>query len=142
MADQHPGDSDRDPEETRVAELLDRVRSQDATDAEREELALYVQDKPELSAQVERKRREGELGGTWLARVEADRRLAAAESTPLVKAERGLGLAMTIGGFALMPFAPLASVVGMIGGIGLLTWSFTRVRVRTFKDDPYRNVDK
>ena len=142
MADEYTGDPEGDPEARRVAELLRRVRSEQVTDAEREELALYVEERPELARRIEEEHQRRQLGGTWLARVEADQRLAAAESTPLVTAERGLGLVMTIGGFALMPMLPAVSLIGMIGGVGLLTWSFTRVRLKTYKHDPYRDIDK
>ena len=142
MANDPPDSHAPDPEEARVGELLQRVRADQASDAEREELALYVADRPELAPRVQQQQQAAQLGGTWLARVEADRKLAEAESTPLVKAERGLGLAMTIGGFALLPVMPAASVIGMLGGAALLTWSYTRVRLKTFKDDPYRDIDK
>lgn len=139
-----------DPEATRVAELLTRTQSGTASEAEREELAMYLEDRPDLAARIARRvaaereqaARQAELGGTWLARVDADRRLAEAESTPWVKAERGVGLGLTIAGFALTPFSPVLSMVGLIGGVGLLTWSFTRIRLATYKDDPYRDVDK
>lgn len=141
---------ERDPEAERVAELMTRTQGGTASDAEKEELAMYLEDRPDLAARIaasvaEKRRedeRQAELGGTWLARVDADRRLAEAESTPLVRAERGLGLGLTIAGFALSPFTPVLSMVGLIGGIGLLTWSFTRVRLSTYKDDPYKDIDK
>lgn len=137
---------EHDPEADRIAELMTRTRAGGATEAEREELAMYLEDRPDLARRIAEQHRESqrkvELGGTWLARVDADRRLAEAESTPLVKAERGLGLGLTIAGFALTPFAPLLSVIGLVSGAGLLTWSFTRVRLATYKDDPYRDVKK
>lgn len=144
-----PADDD-DPQVQRIAELMERTQSGAATDAEREELAMYLEDRPDVARRIAQRvtekraqaQRQAELGGTWLARVDADQRLAAAESTPLVKAERGLGMGLTIAGFALTPFSPVLSVIGLVGGIGLLTWSFTRVRLATYKDDPYRDVDK
>lgn len=140
MAKDHP--EKRDPREARIVELIDRVQREQATDAEREELALYVEETPALEQRMAERQREVELGGAWLVRVQADRALEAAETTPAVRAERALGVGLTVAGFALSPIAPALSVAGLLGGIGLLTWSFVRVRLRTYKDDPYKDIDK
>ena len=61
-----------DPEEKRFQELTDRVRLGEATEVEREELAIYAEEDPSRQALIAKVQDESELGKDWLARAEAD----------------------------------------------------------------------
>jgi len=109
-------------------------------EAEREELALYRAENPDLVAECERVPAEGAEGADdgetgWLARVEADRRLKHRENSATVRIERGLGLGLTCAGFFMGPMV-------MVPGLAILVWSFARVRLATYKDDPYTEVEE
>lgn len=130
-----------DPEQARVEELLAQVRAGNATETEREELALYIEQHPELSDKVDDEVRAATLGHGWLARVEADNALQAEERRGAY-VERGLGLALAGGGWLLSIAAPVVGGALMVSGIGLLTWSFVRFRFRNWRKDPYRDVEK
>lgn len=130
-----------DPEKERIAELARRLRSGEATGVEREELALYVDDEPQLQALVKRAEADQELGGSWLARAEADARLVEAEKTPLTLAERRVGVSLMVGGgIGAFFFAPAA--IGLVAGAALLTWSVLRVKVKTMDKDPYEDIEQ
>ncbi|MCB9567134.1 MAG: hypothetical protein H6710_07985 [Myxococcales bacterium] len=112
-----------DPEEARVAELLDRVRRGELSEGEREELALYAA--------------EG-----WLARVEADDRIATIEGSRGVQIERGIGLALVLGGLVTSSLAPLTGSLALLAGVLLLIYSFARVRLATHRRDPYKDIKR
>lgn len=131
-----------DPEQQRLDELIARVASAQASDAEREELEMYAAERPEIVERLRHAATKTALGEGWLARVEADRRLRQRESSPLAQLERSTGMGMLIAGVVLgLVGSPLAPI-GWIGGVGMLTWSVVRVRLRTHKDDPYRDIEE
>jgi ferric-dicitrate binding protein FerR (iron transport regulator) len=129
-----------DPEHERIEELLGRSRTGEATEAEREELELYVKSQPELRALVERSQRERELGEGWLQRVEADEKLQALGASPRVRLERGLGLGLLVAGFGLNLVAPAVGGIAMGTGVLVLLYSFLRARFAEQKSDPYKDV--
>lgn len=123
-----------------MQQLLARVRAGAATDAEREELALYAEDEPALATQLAR--RDNAQDDNWLQRVEADKMIRRRESGPMVRAERTVGLAMLLGGLAVGVVAPIAGSVCVIGGTSLLLWSLIRTRVQSLRDDPYKDIEQ
>ena len=131
---------EEDPEKQRIDELVAKVGRQEASDAEREELALYAADNPEIEHRLTAEAESARLGRGWLERVEADRRLKNREATRFIKVERGVGLALVIGGTALGFVGSIAGPIAVMGGIGLLAWSFARTRLATYKDDPYKDI--
>ncbi len=129
------------PEEKRLAELTSALREGVATDAEREELVLYEQENPEVQALVVQANRDREIGGTWLARAEADRRMRAAENSPLTQAEQRIGVGLMVGGGILGFFFP-AAFLGVVLGGSVLVVSVLRVKIATAGDDPYEDVEQ
>jgi hypothetical protein len=117
------------------------VREGEATEAEQEELALYAEGDPAVALLSRRADEERTLGGTWLSRVAADRRIEAAERSPVVVAERGLGMALLIGGLVGVFFVPALGLAAAAGA-GILGFSVLRVRLRTAMDDPYKDIEK
>ncbi len=135
-------DDPLDPEDARIEELLARVARHEATDAEREELAMYEAERPDLPARIQERARARELGGEWMARIEGDHRVQRHEQARTTRVERTAGLAMILGGMALGFLAPTAGTVGIVGGFAVLMYSFVRVRLRTHRDDPYKDVNR
>lgn len=131
-----------DPELARIDELLAAVARSEATEAEREELAMYAADHPDLPARIEATTRAGDLGRGWLARVERDDRLQLHERTRTVRAERGVGLALILSGMAAGFVSPTLGTVGIVGGFAVLLYSFLRLRIKTHRDDPYKDVQR
>lgn len=131
-----------DPEERRVEELLELVRTERIGDAEREELALYVAERPELRERIDTEALRGALGGAWLARVEADQRIARRETGRLVRAERVGGAALAIAGFGIGLVAPMVGFVAVTVGTATVLWSLARVRLATYRDDPYKEIER
>lgn len=130
------------PEDHRIDELLALIRTGEADDGVREELALYAEDRPGLAGRIAEAERSESLGKGWLTRVEADDAIQRHEARPAVVVERGLGLALVGGGYALAMVTPVVGGAILTAGIGLLTWSFVRTRLATWRKDPYRDVDK
>ncbi len=130
------------PEAARVQALLDRQGLKTATEAEREELAIYVAEHPELADEAARRAEQARLGGAWLERLDADAKIAQVEESRVTKLEQGLGLALFFGGTALAFAAPVAGTVAMLLGLALTIWSVVRVRLSTYRDDPYRKVKR
>ncbi len=128
------------PEEKRLQELTSAVREGVATEAEKEELVLYGQENPEVQALVVQADREREIGGNWLARAEADRRMRAAENSPLTQAEQRIGVGLMVGGGILGFFFP-AAFLGVVLGGSVLVVSVLRVKIATAGDDPYEDVE-
>ncbi|MCP4444149.1 MAG: hypothetical protein GY811_02225 [Myxococcales bacterium] len=129
------------PEEKRVAELTLAVREGVATDAEEEELALYSDENPEIQALVRRVEEEREVGGEWLARAKADRRMVASENSPLSLLEQRVGVGLMVGGGIAGFFFPPALLV-MLVGAGVLSLSVLRVKLKTAGKDPYEDVER
>lgn len=129
-----------DAEDLRIEELLGAQTRGDATAAQTEELALYVEQRPELRARVEQAVQHGELGQGWLSRVEADHRVELAEQAPRVRLERGAGLGMVGLGFVLSFLVPAAGTPLLGLGMVVLLYSFVRVRLKTHAIDPYKDV--
>ncbi|MCB9704195.1 MAG: hypothetical protein H6711_20065 [Myxococcales bacterium] len=131
-----------DPEEARVAELLDRVRRGELSEGEREELALYAAEDPSLHQAIAARSEEARLGEGWLARVEADDRIATIEGSRGVQIERGIGLALVLGGLVTSSLAPLTGSLALLAGVLLLIYSFARVRLATHRRDPYKDIKR
>jgi hypothetical protein len=131
-----------DPEQDRIAQLLGRARTGEATEAEHEELELYAKSQPEVKALVEKSQRDRELGEGWLRRVEADEKLQALGASPRVRLERGLGLGLLVVGFGLNMIAPTVGGIAMGGGVLVLLYSFVRARIAEQKSDPYKDVHR
>lgn len=131
-----------DPEAARIEELLAAVARGEASDADREELALYTASNPDLPARIRDSARTGELGEGWLARVEGDNRVQLTEQSTVTRVERGAGLALVLGGMGLSLLAPGVGAVGIVAGFGVLLYSFARVRLKTHRDDPYKDVNR
>lgn len=129
------------PEEKRVAELSRAVRSGVATEAEKEELALYSDGAPEVQALVAQVEEQRAIGGNWLVRAEADRRMVAAENSPLTLAEQRVGVGLMVGGGIGGLFFPPA-FFAMLVGAGVLTLSVLRVKLKTAGNDPYDDVER
>ncbi len=129
------------PEEKRLNELTSAVRSGVATEAEKEELVLYSEGDPEVLALVAQVEEQREVGGAWLTRAEADRRMVAAENSPLSQMEQRVGVGLMVGGGIAGFFFPPALLVMFIGA-GVLTLSVLRVKLKTAGDDPYDDVEQ
>ena len=129
------------PEEKRLTELTSAVRSGVATEAEKEELVLYSEGDPEVLALVAQVEEHREVGGAWLTRAEADRRMVAAENSPQSQMEQRVGVGLMVGGGIAGFFFPPALLV-MLVGAGVLTLSVLRVKLKTAGDDPYDDVEQ
>ncbi len=134
-------DHDRDPERARIRELLERVRAGAIDDAEREELSLYADSRPDVAEAWSRAEDEAGLGGEWLVRVQADRRNEAAGRSKLAVAERTVGSTLAVGGAVGALFVPALGLAAL-AGLGILGLSALRVHVTTSIKDPYRDVEK
>lgn len=128
-----------DPERDRVEALLQRKLRGDATEAETEELAMYAADRPDLRAHIEAEAGRGPLGKDWLARVHQDNAIARVEGSKRAKIERGVGLALALGGWAATLVLPSA---GLVAGLGLaiVLYSLVRVRLANHANDPYKDI--
>ena len=133
---------DREPERERIDQLLDRVSSGEISEAETEELALYVDSYPALQDDVKRRASDANLGRGWLARLEADRKIAAVETSRRTRVEQGVGLAVAGVGVAVQIVNPLLGVALCVAGVALLIVSILRVRLATHKHDPYKDVQR
>jgi hypothetical protein len=131
-----------DPEKRRVDEILERLRDGKGNEAEREELALYVDDRPDLREHIEQGLDQAGKGGEWLVRVQQDDALQAVENSSFVRAERIGGAALFVGGAAVSLFSPVLGGTAMILGTFIAGWSFVRMRLLTFMNDPYRKIKK
>lgn len=129
-----------DVEEERIEQLLAAQTRGNASEAETEELALYVQQQPRLRHRVEQAVRDGQLGQGWLERVERDHQVQLVEDAPRARLERGLGLGLAGVGMLLWLLSPVAGapVVGV--GTLVLLYSLVRVRIKTHAADPYKDV--
>ena len=129
------------PEEKRLQELTTAVQSGVATEAEKEELALYIEDNPDVEALVRRAAHEREVGGQWLARAEADRRMVAMENSPETQLEQRVGVSLLVGGGIAGFFFPVALLLALVGA-GMLSISVLRVKLKTLGKDPYDDVER
>lgn len=130
-----------DIEDRRIDELLAAQTRGTATEAETEELALYVTQRPELQARVDKAVRDGELGEGWLERVERDHQVQRVEQSPRARLERGVGVGLA--GVGLLLWYVASPVTGApVLGIGALVvlYSLIRVRLATHATDPYKDV--
>jgi len=128
-----------DPEARRVSELLDRLTRGELDEAEAEELELYAQGDPQLRAAIEARAGQAELGGGWLARVEADHQIARAQRSPRALLERGIGgLLVAIGAIAWAA-APLLGPGMVAVGLGVLLFSWIRIN---YRQDPYKDIQR
>lgn len=131
-----------EPEEARLRELAVAAAKGQATDAEREELALYLDRDATALARVEAIAEREKLGGAWLERVKADDAIQTVEKTRLTRVERGIGLGLAAVGFAgLFVFPPVGAPILGLGTL-ILAWSVLRVRLATFQSDPYKDIER
>ncbi len=135
-----------EPERARINTLLEQVTRGQVTEAETEELALYVAEDPSLRAEVATRAKHAELGEGWLARLEADHAIARVEESPRAKLERGAGLALFVVGLVATPLtaaaAPALGPTLLVLGLAILIWSYARVRLATYSHDPYKDVQR
>ncbi|MGB1013816.1 MAG: hypothetical protein ACPG4T_06770 [Nannocystaceae bacterium] len=131
-----------DPEAQRVNELLDRAALGQASTAERTELALYTEEHPDLASEAARRAEQARLGAGWIERLDADAKIARVEQSRLTKIEQGMGIALTFGGAGLAFVSPILGSLVIFLGLALTIWSVIRVRLGTYKDDPYRKVKR
>jgi hypothetical protein len=136
--------STEDPERRRVAELLLLQRDGGLDEAEQIELALYRDEHPELLPAAEALAGEAErvtaLGHGWLARVEADKALRKAESTPWTRRERVAGAVLLVGGWlATITGAAIGPALALTG-FAILLASLIRVRLARGHRDPYDDI--
>jgi len=129
-----------DAEDRRIEQLLAAQTRGRATEAETEELALYVEHRPDLRQRVEQAVRDGELGRGWLDRVERDREVEQTEQAPRARVERGLGLGMAVVGMVAWVPLPLLGGPLLLLGTLVLLYSLVRVRLATHAKDPYKDV--
>jgi hypothetical protein len=134
--------SAQDPERSRALALAERVGRGIVTESEMEELALLVADRTDLRQAIDEEVRRRSLGAGWLERVEADRKVRREEQRPLALIERASGMGLVVLGFVTSPLLPALSAPAMIAGTGLIAWSLVRVKLKTYKNDPYRNIDQ
>jgi hypothetical protein len=130
-----------DPESARIEELARAVREGRASEAEREELAIYADAHPQAGALVRRLEEEDAVGGEWLARTQADNRLIAAENTEWTRKERALGVGLTAAGLIGSIFFPPAGIAA-VAGVLVLTVSVLRVKLKTAGQDPYSKIER
>ncbi|MEM7154423.1 MAG: hypothetical protein AAF799_16370 [Myxococcota bacterium] len=132
----------RDAEQVRIEELLAAQTHGTATEAENVELALYLEQDPQLQARIDRARRDGQVGEGWLTRVERDHEVQRAETSPRAQMERAAGLGMATLGTLLCFAAPAAGVPIMGMGFFVLLYSLIRVRIKTHAADPYKDIKR
>ena len=128
-----------DPEERRVAELLDRSPAASLARRNAGGTRLYAAEDPDLRAQIEARRQQARLGGGWLARVEAEHRIAQAERSAGVVLERGIAAGIMALGAVAWFFIPALGAAGVALGAALLVFSWNRVNHR---GDPYRDIQR
>lgn len=134
------GPTPPDAEERRIRELLRAKAHGRASEAETEELALYVQQRPQLRERVDQAERDGALGEGWLERVERDHQVQLAEQAPRARLERGVGLGLAGLGMVLWFLSPLVGAPVLGVGTLVVLYSLVRVRLRTHAQDPYKDV--
>lgn len=122
-----------------MSELLDRLTRGELDEAEAEELELYAQGDPQLRGAIEARAGQAALGGGWLARVEADHRIARAERSPRVLLERGIGGLLVALGAVAWAAGPLLASGMVVAGLGVLLFSWIRVNHR---QDPYKDIQR
>ena len=131
---------DSDLERARVEQLLRRLRGGIASDAEREELALYGVEIPAPDG-LDACGPQPSPDQQWMERVEADERIDAAESSAWARAERGIGATLLIGGGLAGLVAPAAVLVSLVGA-GVLIASVVRIKIKTLGQDPYEDIKR
>jgi hypothetical protein len=131
-----------DPEAARLDELLHKAERGGASEAESEELALYAAADSALEARIEAAGRRGELGRGWLERVHKDDALRRMQTEGRVRLERGAALGLGALGFLLMFLNPALGITALGSGVVVLLYSVIRVRARTHRDDPYKDVQR
>jgi len=129
-----------DPEASRVEALLGRSVAGTATEAEREELQLYVVDRPDLRERIEHEVARGELGRGWLERVHKDDAIARVEGSRRTRTERLVGLGLIGGGWGLGALVPFIGVPVLGAGVALMVYSLVRVRSAAHTADPYKDI--
>ena len=134
-------DAASDPESARLDELVRRLVRGEASEAERAEIELYAERDPGVVQRIERARKIEQLGGAWLARVEANAEIERAERSTWTRTERGVGVGLLLAGWGAT-FAGAAIVGGglLAAGAATLLFSFVRGAIHAARKDPYRDV--
>lgn len=140
--------------EERFEELMVKVVDRTASPAEREELMDWVADKPELRSELEEQQALTASIDGWMSRLEADLQADLERKAPLGRLERGLGVALTLFGLAILTgwgfvemaqasdvplLVRVASLSTLAGGILLLV-HVVRTRLLGGTEDPYDKV--
>ena len=132
-----------DPGRKRFTELVALLEAGRATDADREELELYVAEEPALRRELARRPPPGLAADRdWLARITADERVQRLEKSRGVLAERLAGGALLGAGVLLAPAVPVLGGAAVIAGVGILVWSTIALRMRELREDPYREIER
>ena len=130
-----------DPLHDRILELLLAQRRGHMGEAEREELALYMEDDREIVESLQRSLPAHGDGGQWIARVEQEASLAMANERDARSWARASTMAALTGAFLCL-FSP--TIGGGLLGAGLIGLGIVIVRkaVRESQRDPYKHIDK
>ena len=131
-----------DPGRKRFTELVALLEAGRASDADREELELYVAEDPALRQELAVRPPPRAADRDWLARITADERVQRLEKSRGVLAERVVGGALLGAGVLLAPAVPVLGGAAVIAGVGVLVWSTIALRVRELRDDPYREIER
>lgn len=127
-------------DEERVQHLVQCLARDEASDAEVEELKLYLEQDPALVRAVRDRAVLRTFGEGWIDRIEADHALAVRERRAAVRVERGVGLTLLAGGAVSTFVLPAVGSVAVLAGLVVLAYSFVRGRVEAAGKDPYEDV--
>ncbi len=130
-----------DPAERRIAELASKLADGTETAADREELALYAEENPQITALVRQAEVNRDISGADLSRARADQQLVASENTGFIRTERRIGVALVVAGTAAGFVAPPAFLAA-VAGAGILLWSIVRTAVKNSSRDPYKDIEQ
>ncbi len=138
----------------RFEQLMVKVVDRTADPAEREELMVWLADKPDLRRELEEQQALTASIGGWMQRLEADLQADLERNHPAGRLERGLGVALVLFGLAILtgwgfvemmlePEIPalvrVASGATIAGGLLLLV-HVVRTRFLGKSRDPYDKV--
>jgi anti-sigma factor RsiW len=131
----------QDPLHERISQLLVAKRRGALSDAQAEELALYVEDDQKLVSTIEAQLARDPEAGTWIARTEQDQALEL-QSRDQARRWRRAAI-LTIGsGLVLSVLSPVLGLGFISVGVVGLVATLIRQLVQQHRDDPYRKVSK
>ena len=129
-----------DPEDIRIAELLDKIGRGLASQAEQEELELYRQERRDIPPAWPRspELRSSELlekpsnsPTAWLDRVQADQQIEKIYASPWATAQRKIGLSLFIFGMVATWFYPAVGAFSLLAGMSILLGSALYIRLKS-----------